>query len=300
MWPQPPARLVWPSGGAAESDGAGAADKRDAPAVGRAGRQKQAGVVGNLGCRASCICSVQPRTSAMSLGRSRRRRGLCKRLRPGDALEICCGKRGGHGLIQRLERRVPCRWHCGCSGPICRARRSTIRLRRRSIRRGRQQRHRVAAAAVDAYEQHSVMFSSGRRFGGSNGVPGRCRPPAAASCLPAPLPGRRSTLGNQGGLQFAAALFEQPVGKFGGNPRERADDPVGSRARSFTLVARKSTMRFPNVLPLRTMAPVVSMFRTSLVAVPALSRVEPLSTSGPTATVMARSARRPLPNPDCN
>jgi hypothetical protein len=38
------------------------------------------------------------------------------------------------------------------------------------------------------------------------------------------------------------------------------------------------------------MAPVVSMLSTSLVAVPAFSRVEPLMTSGPTTGVIIRSA----------
>ena len=45
-------------------------------------------------------------------------------------------------------------------------------------------------------------------------------------------------------------------------------------------------MRLPYVLPIRIMAPVVSVLSTSLVAVPALSRVEPVTTSGPTGTVM--------------
>ena len=57
------------------------------------------------------------------------------------------------------------------------------------------------------------------------------------------------------------------------------------------MVARRSTIRLPNVLPSRTIAPVLSMFSTSLVAVPAFSRVEPLSTSGPTTGVIARSTR---------
>ena len=59
--------------------------------------------------------------------------------------------------------------------------------------------------------------------------------------------------------------------------------------RSLLLAARRSTMRLPNVFPSRTMAPVVSMFKTNLVAVPAFRRVEPLKTSGPTTGVIARS-----------
>ncbi len=42
-------------------------------------------------------------------------------------------------------------------------------------------------------------------------------------------------------------------------------------------------------MPSRTIAPVLRMFSTSFVAVPAFSRVEPLSTSGPTTGTMARS-----------
>jgi hypothetical protein len=62
-----------------------------------------------------------------------------------------------------------------------------------------------------------------------------------------------------------------------------------ARARSFTLLARISTMRCPYVLPSRTIAPVVSELSTSFVAVPAFSRVEPVTTSGPTTGTMARS-----------
>ena len=54
------------------------------------------------------------------------------------------------------------------------------------------------------------------------------------------------------------------------------------RSRSLSLVAIRSTMRFPYTLPRRIIAPVVSMFSTSLVAVPAFRRVEPVSASGPT------------------
>ena len=40
-------------------------------------------------------------------------------------------------------------------------------------------------------------------------------------------------------------------------------------------------MRLPKVFPSRIMAPVVIMLSTSLVAVPAFMRVEPVTTSGP-------------------
>ncbi len=63
-----------------------------------------------------------------------------------------------------------------------------------------------------------------------------------------------------------------------------------ARSTSLALVGRTLTMRLPKVMPERTMTPVESMFRTSLVAVPALRRVLPVRTSGPVAGVMAMSA----------
>ena len=63
------------------------------------------------------------------------------------------------------------------------------------------------------------------------------------------------------------------------------------RSTSLPLVARRSTIRFPYVLPSSTMLAVLSMFNTILVAVPAFSRVDPLMTSGPTMGVIVRSAQ---------
>ena len=57
-----------------------------------------------------------------------------------------------------------------------------------------------------------------------------------------------------------------------------------ARSRSFSLVGRRSTIRFPYVLPRRTIVMVEIMLSTSFCAVPALRRVEPVTTSGPTAT----------------
>jgi hypothetical protein len=59
------------------------------------------------------------------------------------------------------------------------------------------------------------------------------------------------------------------------------------------LVGWRSIIRLPRVLPIRTIAPVVIMFRTSLVAVPAFSRVDPAMTSGPTKGAISRSTARP-------
>jgi len=65
-----------------------------------------------------------------------------------------------------------------------------------------------------------------------------------------------------------------------------------ARSTSLALVGRTLTMRLPKVAPLRTMMPVDSMLRTSLVAVPAFMRVLPVRTSAPVAGVMAMSAAR--------
>ncbi len=76
----------------------------------------------------------------------------------------------------------------------------------------------------------------------------------------------------------------------------RSGAPVASatmrreRARSFSFKARTSTIRFPYVLPSRIMVSVETMLSTSFWAVPALSRVEPVSSSGPTTTSMPCSA----------
>ncbi len=62
------------------------------------------------------------------------------------------------------------------------------------------------------------------------------------------------------------------------------------RARSLSLEARTSTIRFPYVLPSRIIVIVESMFSTSFWAVPAFSLVEPAISSGPTTTSMPCSA----------
>src|SRR5690606_17244275 len=74
------------------------------------------------------------------------------------------------------------------------------------------------------------------------------------------------------------------------------DAPVTScrirraRSRSLALVGRKSTIRFWYTLPRRIMAPVERMLSTIFSAVPALSRVEPATASGPTTGAMVQSA----------
>src|SRR5690348_11275577 len=61
------------------------------------------------------------------------------------------------------------------------------------------------------------------------------------------------------------------------------------RSASLALVARRSTIRLPKVLPSRIIAPVVIMFRINFVAVPALRRVLPVTTSGPVMATMGMS-----------
>ena len=70
-----------------------------------------------------------------------------------------------------------------------------------------------------------------------------------------------------------------------------------ARVCSFSLVCCTSTIRFWYALPVRTMEPVEIMFKISFCAVPDLSRVEPVSTSGPQFTSMASSAALPMALP---
>jgi hypothetical protein len=69
------------------------------------------------------------------------------------------------------------------------------------------------------------------------------------------------------------------------------------RSASFSLIACRSTIRFPYTLPRRIIAPVVIVLRTSLVAVPAFIRVEPAITSGPTSGTTHTSTRSRIPSP---
>src|ERR1043166_6782149 len=64
-----------------------------------------------------------------------------------------------------------------------------------------------------------------------------------------------------------------------------------ARSRNFTFAGTTSTIRLLVTLPSRTMASVDSVFKMSLVAVPAFRRVEPVRISGPTLGVMQISGR---------
>ncbi len=64
-----------------------------------------------------------------------------------------------------------------------------------------------------------------------------------------------------------------------------------ARSRSLMLEALTSTIKLLRTLPNWTMARVVKRFNTSLVAVPAFKRVEPVSTSGPTLGAITRFGR---------
>ena len=70
-----------------------------------------------------------------------------------------------------------------------------------------------------------------------------------------------------------------------------------TRAWSFEFVATTSTIRFPYVLPSRTMLAVESVFSTSFCAVPAFIRVEPAMISGPTTTAISCSTACPSGEP---
>src|SRR5215203_4782732 len=61
------------------------------------------------------------------------------------------------------------------------------------------------------------------------------------------------------------------------------------RSRSFAFAGATPTMRFPNVRPSRIIATVEMVFSTSFCAVPALSLVDPATSSGPTTTAISWS-----------
>ena len=84
------------------------------------------------------------------------------------------------------------------------------------------------------------------------------------------------------------ATFASPSARRARRRRLPSGAPVASetirrtRARSLSFVATTSTIRLPKVLPSRIIAMVEIVLSTSFCAVPALSRVEPAMTSGPT------------------
>ena len=65
-----------------------------------------------------------------------------------------------------------------------------------------------------------------------------------------------------------------------------------ARSRSFTLLGRTLTIRFPYTWPSPIIAAVLSMFSTSFVAVPAFMRVDPVIISGPVSGSMGNSTAR--------
>ncbi len=64
------------------------------------------------------------------------------------------------------------------------------------------------------------------------------------------------------------------------------------RSSSLEFFGCTLTIRLPRTYPRRMNAPVVSIFSTILVAVPAFRRVDPAMTSGPGSGVIAIFARR--------
>ena len=66
-----------------------------------------------------------------------------------------------------------------------------------------------------------------------------------------------------------------------------------ARARSLALLATRSTIRLPKVLPSRTIETVEIVLRISFWAVPAFMRVDPAMTSGPTTAATSWSTESP-------
>ncbi len=81
-----------------------------------------------------------------------------------------------------------------------------------------------------------------------------------------------AAIGDDGGLELAAGECQLCLGFVFGEAGELGHDAARA-GDQFGVVAFKSTIKLPYVLPSSTIAPVVSMLRTSLVAVPALRRV---------------------------
>ena len=127
----------------------------------------------------------------------------------------------------------------------------------------------------------------------------RERPPqiAARRLQPAGR-GERSLSGPSGDdrdLDVAAGAREERLAPHRGETPAAAATMRRARSRSFADPARRSTIHGPNTFPAEASADVVIWFNASFVAVPAFSRVEPATTSGPTSSTIARSARRESP-----
>ena len=155
------------------------------------------------------------------------------------------------------------------------------RGRRRSRRRpGRAARRR----ALPRRRASSSRAPFGRRRRPRRGAPGR----SSAS-----TPARSETIATFASPPAARARRRRL-------PRTRRSASATmrrTRARSLSFVATTSTIRLPKVLPSRIIAIVESMLSTSFCAVPALSRVEPARTSGPTTTATSWSASAPSSEP---
>ena len=81
--------------------------------------------------------------------------------------------------------------------------------------------------------------------------------------------------------RVVVARAERGVGNVEIAAGDLGDDPA-ARRRSLALAGSTSIMRSPCTRPRRTIAAVVSALSATFCAVPAVSRVEPRSTSAPT------------------
>ena len=93
-------------------------------------------------------------------------------------------------------------------------------------------------------------------------------------------------------LRVAVRPRRAPLGLIGRRRRSPAATIRRARARELLVRGATSTIRFPKVFPSRIIVTVEIVFRTSFCAVPALSRVEPATNSGPTTTAISCSAPR--------
>src|SRR5205807_842289 len=157
--------------------------------------------------------------------------------------------------------------------------------------------HELGRPGADAGERIGGRAGRGAGWIG-HGAPGAAPvSPATARRRLSPARARRAAASS--GVVWVASMTiatgTRPPARASASAAWASETPAAAatiltaRRRSFSFVARRSTIRFPYTLPSRTIARVLSMLSTSFCAVPALRRVLPAMTSGPTTGAISRS-----------
>src|SRR5579884_510245 len=121
-------------------------------------------------------------------------------------------------------------------------------------------------------------------------------PTAAATEPPAPASRSRASLASMPARSETSATRASPSAAASAASTSASLAPLASatfrraRSRSFAFPGSTATISPPNVRPRRIIVTVEIAFSTSFCAVPALRRVEPATTSGPTTTATSWSA----------